>query len=106
MKNNNGIVCIGTISNNDYEKIKCIDYYKQFMVYPTYCLPDKKLNIESILEIIIDSKITRYRIIKTPHGKKIIYQGEIRIKVVYVAETDDQSVHSAHTSQHFYNQFR
>lgn len=103
MKIYNGTVCIGIIKKNEYEEITCNDYFKQFMINQSFCLPKQKPAIESILEVIVESKITRSKIINTPNGKKIIYHGVIKIKIIYVADNNQQSVHSAHFSQHFYN---
>ncbi len=69
-------------------------------------LPCEKPNIESIDKVFIHVKIISKRIVNTATGtnlenmmitgNKMIIEGILQQKVVYTADTIDQSVHAAH----------
>ena len=70
-------------------------------------IPEQKPDVEQILKVMVEGKITSVRLVTTPEGesasgqektgKGLVVEGKLHEKVVYVAETDDESqpVHSA-----------
>ncbi|MGL4798623.1 MAG: DUF3794 domain-containing protein [Cellulosilyticaceae bacterium] len=77
--------------------------FKQMNIDTILCLPDCKVDIESILKIASEVKIDYTRVIHTPKGKslegntltgkKIIVEGHVEQKVQYVACEEAQSIH-------------
>lgn len=71
-------------------------------------IPIQKPDIEHIDQVFISVKIISLKLIETPSatvenaegtrltGRKLIVEGIVNQKIVYTAEVDDQSVHSAH----------
>jgi len=79
--------------------------FKQLSVDEILTIPSVKPDIEEILEVIADVEITYTNVIKTPivisyegqelTGWKLIVEGVLRQKVVYIADEPTQSVHAA-----------
>ena len=89
--------------------------FKQIAIPETVVIPDSKPDVEQILKVVISGEVTRTKVIKTPvrkdsqenilssaggqklTGRKLIIEGKIIQKVVYVADVLDgsQPVHSA-----------
>ncbi|GAB6139129.1 DUF3794 domain-containing protein [Halanaerobaculum tunisiense] len=89
--------------------------FKQIAIKETVEVPEQKPDIEQILKVVVDGEITRTKVIETPvrtdsegnivpstggqelTGRKLIIEGKISEKVVYVGdiESGSQPVHSA-----------
>jgi hypothetical protein len=91
----NFIDIVGVSDSSDFPIIGVLDRYNQFEVEETLTIPDEKPDIEQITQVLIESKITDYKTIITPTGLKVILNGELTQKVIYVANEPTQSVHSA-----------
>lgn len=98
----NGITYVGILDKVDFFYVKHACIYKQLILNNTFQLPESKPDIESIITVIVEPCITRSKLIQTPNEKKLILQGIIKIKIVYVTDNSEQSVHSAHFIQNFY----
>lgn len=80
--------------------------FKQLTVEENLTIPTAKPDIEQIVRIMAEAKITSTKIIKTPKGIslegqkltgwKVIIEGILLQKIEYVADEPTQSVHSAH----------
>lgn len=80
--------------------------FTQFNISQNLCVPTQKPDIERLLKVNTQIFIDDYKIIKTPvgtslegqilTGNKVIAYGRILYTIMYVANKDDQSVHSAH----------
>ena len=95
----------------DYHGIdKCTfssNFFKQLNLDFIFCVPDQKPDIEQIVKVWVKPCIVHQEIIKTPKGtslegqnitgKKLMINGDIELKVEYVACTATQNVHTAHT---------
>lgn len=103
MKFINNIACEGILEKSQFKDIKCCDCFKQIMINDVFEIPPKKPDIESIAAIYINSIITNKKMISAIDSKKIIFHGILNIKVIYVANNPEQSVHSADFNQHFYS---
>lgn len=80
------------------EDINCIpekSLCKEFIKEKTLKIPEVKPKIEQLAKIIIKPKITSYKLISTPIGKKVVIQGQIIEKLFYVADKPEQTVHCA-----------
>lgn len=85
--------------------------FKQFAVQENLELPCAKPDIEQIIRVMAEVKITHTKVIKTPvassaegqilTGFKLIVEGELLQKIEYVADEPTQSVHAAHFSVPF-----
>lgn len=89
---------------------KCGFYYdnnfKQTNVDVEFCVPCQKPDMEQIVRVNLDKKIIKYKIVNTPigtslegqniTGSKLLVMGELNIKVVYVADEPEQSMHAFH----------
>lgn len=102
MKIINGVACTGVLEKSDFDTVRCTDLFKQILLDDQFDIPMQKPEIESILNIIIEPKIIKWKVIETPTDKKIVIRGSIEIKVVYTALNPEQSVHSVQFSQIFY----
>lgn len=85
----------GISDSSNYPILGINDRYTQFTVEETLTIPTVKPDVEQITEIMIEATIIDYRTIATPTGVKVIIDGELNQKVIYVAEEPTQSVHSA-----------
>lgn len=75
--------------------------FKQFVVQENILVPEGKPNIENLLEVKAHPHIETCKVIQTPFGKKMIVIGEIRQKLLYVADISCQSVHFFHSTRPF-----
>lgn len=71
------------------------DRYNQFTVEETLTIPEVKPDVEQITEVMVEAIVNDYRTIATPTGIKVVIDGELNQKVIYVADEPTQSVHSA-----------
>ncbi|MBM7556623.1 DUF3794 domain-containing protein [Halanaerobacter jeridensis] len=81
--------------------------FTQVAVPETLEIPEQKPDVEQVLKVMLEGKVTSVRLVATPEGesasgikktgKGLVVEGKLHQKVVYVAETDegDQPVHSA-----------
>lgn len=79
--------------------------FAQLSILERLVIPDAKPDIEQILKVLIDAKVTSTRVVITPTGTstgglvltgaKLIVEGIVRQKITYVAATPEQSVHVA-----------
>ena len=95
----------------DYHGIdKCMfssNFFKQLNLDFIFCIPDQKPDIEQIVKVWVKPCIIHQEIIKTPTGislegqnitgKKLMVNGDIELKIEYVACTPTQNIHTAHT---------
>ncbi|MHB1393278.1 MAG: DUF3794 domain-containing protein [Clostridia bacterium] len=101
MKVADSIVYVGILDKSDFSVVKQACIYKQIILTNCFQIPDTKPDIESTVNIIVEPSITRSKLINTPNEKKIIIHGAIDVKIIYVAQNPEQSVHSAHFTQEF-----
>lgn len=59
-------------------------------------LPSNKPNIETLLENFIDISITKFHIMNTFEGKKLVIHALIDLKIIYVEKTSYENLHSVH----------
>lgn len=81
------------------------DIFKQTNIDNTFYLPIQKPDIEQIVKVKAESKIDNYKIVRTPvgvslegqrvTGYKLMACGEVTLQYSYVANKEDQSMHSA-----------
>lgn len=95
MKNAHIDIC-GITPQHKLPKCSCNCPYKEICQTYKLCVPSCKPDIETILQLFIDTSIKKTDILCTPIGKKLVIYGMVHIKVLYVANTSSQSVHSAH----------
>jgi len=79
--------------------------FKQFSVDENLTIPPQKPDAEDILEVLTSVEITSQTVIKTPvvtsyegqrlTGWKVIVEGKLKQKIVYIADEPSQSVHAA-----------
>lgn len=79
-----------------YPSKKCIINCKQNIYTVDVCIPCKKPDVEDIEEIKATMCTTKCKLIDTILGPKIVFNGITNIKVIYTANNDEQSLHSAH----------
>lgn len=89
--------CIISITRNSF---------KQTFTDVVLNIPEVKPNIESIVDVCAEFICEKYSIINTPKGisqegqnlsgKKLLVNGKLCVKVLYVAELEEQTVHTAH----------
>ncbi|GAB6139127.1 DUF3794 domain-containing protein [Halanaerobaculum tunisiense] len=84
------------------------DYWTQMSIPETLTIPQQKPDIEQIAKVVVKVKIMSQRVVKTPvscgcnlagsnlTGKKLIIEGFLKQKLLYVADIPQQSVHVAH----------
>lgn len=85
----------------------CQGAFTQLKVPEIVEIPEQKPDIEQIIQVLVEGKITKLKIIKTPvgeseegqilTGEKLVIEGKLHQKIVYVADVEDgsQPVHSA-----------
>lgn len=87
------------------------DSWKELTVPETVTIPEQKPDIEQLVEVIVKAKIDATRIVETPvqengnnavnnendqsTGRKLIVEGSICQKIIYVGDVKEQSLHSA-----------
>ncbi|MBM7625143.1 DUF3794 domain-containing protein [Sporohalobacter salinus] len=89
--------------------------FTQIAIKEELSIPEQKPDMEQIIKVVLDGEITRTKVIETPvrtdsegnilpsaggqelTGRKLIIEGKINQKVVYVADVENgsQPVHSA-----------
>lgn len=81
--------------------------FTQIKVPEVVIIPEQKPDIEQIIQILVDARITNLKIIETPEGvseegqiltgEKLAIEGKIDQKIIYVADVEggSQPVHSA-----------
>ncbi|MCM8709596.1 DUF3794 domain-containing protein [Clostridium sp. SYSU_GA19001] len=94
-----------TIESNEAVTYVGVKAFKQISVDENLTIPDVKPDVEEILEVIADVVITYTNVIKTPvvtsyegqqlTGWKLIVEGKLKQKIVYIADEPAQSVHAA-----------
>lgn len=85
--------------------------FTQFSLKKKLCIPKQKPDIERIVRLDTKIVIDDYKIIKTPiatslegqklTGYKLLVSGRVKQVVMYVADREEQSVHSAHFEESF-----
>ena len=85
----------------------CQGAFTQLKVPETVTIPEQKPDIEQIVQVLVEGKITNLRLIETPvgeseegqslSGEKLVIEGKVHQKIVYVADVEGgtQPVHSA-----------
>jgi len=99
----NNIACEGILEKSKFEQVKRCNFFKQIMVDDVFEVPIQKPDIESIVTIYVTSIITKKKMISAIDSKKIIFHGILNIKIIYVANEPEQSVHSVDFSQDFFS---
>ncbi|MCR4437165.1 MAG: DUF3794 domain-containing protein [Clostridiales bacterium] len=79
--------------------------FAQFSVMEKLVIPDAKPDIEQILKVLIEARVTSTRIVVTPvgtstgglvlTGAKLVVEGVVKQKITYVSAAPDQAVHAA-----------
>lgn len=87
---------VGITDLDNYPICKCKRYFKQCMQSDTLRIPPQKPCVESVNEVNISICVDETKIIKTILGPKLIIHGTKKLKVIYTASNEQQSVHSAH----------
>ncbi|WP_343338688.1 hypothetical protein TPELB_08920 [Terrisporobacter petrolearius] len=98
---NKNIVYFGITDLDCYPTCKYGNCCKEFIENDTLCIPCKKPDVEDIDNIHVDCFVKDFKIIKTIQGYKIVVTGIIKYKVMYTADTCEQSVHTAHWERCF-----
>lgn len=95
MKNNMIQIC--GVTPKDHLP-KCPSNYPCREISETHklCIPCKKPNIYDIIQVLVNVCITKFKVITTPIGKKLVIEGIQNVKVLYTADNPCQDVHSAH----------
>jgi len=87
--------------------------WTQIFIPEVLCIPEQKPDVEQVITVTSTVDIMSTRVIKTPKvenagglvqnyegtfltGRKLIIEGVLRQRVIYTADVEDQSVHSAH----------
>lgn len=91
----NFVDIVGVSEPKDFPIIGTLDRYKQFEVEEKLVIPELKPDMEQITQVLVEASIVGYRAIITPTGLKVILNGNLLQKIIYVADEPTQSVHSA-----------
>lgn len=97
----NDIVRFGVTELEQYPVCKYRNCCKQIIENDILFVPCKKPDIESIENIHVKVDIENFKIIKTILGYKIVVESVKKYKLMYTANNDAQSVHSAHFEERF-----
>lgn len=89
------ILTFGITDLDCYPICKYNEICKEFVENDILCLPYQKPDIEVIDSIYANVCIKDFKLIKTIQGYKVIVKGTKRFKIMYTADTCDQSIHSA-----------
>lgn len=94
-------------SINDACPLELTESFKQSNIDLNFCVPDCKPDIEQIVKVWVKVVPIHHQMVKTPvgvsyegqiiTGYKLLFVGDIHMKMEYVADDCEQSVHSAHT---------
>lgn len=86
--------------------IKETTSFKQTTIDVNLCVPKEKPDIEQVVKVSIKKKVVKYKVVKTPvgiseegqeiTGNKLLVMGDIILKIFYVADEPEQSMHSFH----------
>jgi hypothetical protein len=95
MTTNNIDIC-GITPRCDLPKCDCNYPCNEICETHKFYVPDCKPDIENILQLFIDTSVEKCNVLNTLMGRKLVIYGELHIKILYVANTACQSVHSAH----------
>jgi hypothetical protein len=90
------ILTFGVTDLDCYPPCKSIMHCKEFLENDILCVPSQKPDIEDIDSVYASVYIKNFKIIKTIQGFKVIVEGLKKYKIMYTANTCEQSVHSAH----------
>ncbi|ADL13016.1 DUF3794 domain-containing protein [Acetohalobium arabaticum] len=74
---------------------------KEFVKELKLKVPEEKPDIEQLAKILINADVFKFKTINTIEGLKVIFQGKINKKILYVADNPEQSVHAAHFQTSF-----
>lgn len=85
----------GITPASSYPKGIYINYNKQCLSTDTVSMPIEKHGIEEIEEIKATIYVERYKVINTILGPKIILNGIKKIRIIYTANNNEKSIHSA-----------
>ena len=109
---NNFVQTVGLASKEELEAVNS-DIWQEITVAEKLNIPCQKPDIEQLTKVIVEPEIISIRLINTPSspglnsegdsltGKKLIIEGILKQKVVYVAECVQQSIHAAHFRKAF-----
>jgi len=86
----------GITPQSNFPQCPCNYPCKEICETHKLCVPNCKPCVETILQLFIDTSIDKSHVLYTSMGKKLVIYGNIHIKILYVAKTSCQSVHSAH----------
>lgn len=83
---------------SQYDLVNCpIDYLcKEISETNTICIPWNKPGIKTLIENFVDTSITKFNIINTFEGTKLVIYAFIHIKILYIANTSFENLHSVH----------
>lgn len=90
------ILKFGVTDLDHYPPCKYTKNCKEFLENDILCVPTQKPYIEDIDSVYADVYIKDFKVIKTIQGFKVIVEGLKKYKIMYTANTCEQSVHSAH----------
>lgn len=94
----------GIAQPENFPDIDCYESrYCQLMINYQFKLPEAKPHIERINTTTVDVCISDYKLIQTPVGFKIIFDGNFLTSIEYTADCSAQSMHSAHDKVNFRN---
>lgn len=101
-----GPVLSGETESNEVITDVGLRIFKQFSVDENLTIPSQKPDAEDLLDVLAYIEITSTTLIKTPivtsyegqklTGWKLIVEGKLKQKIVYIADEPTQSVHAAH----------
>ena len=112
---------IGECSLNELPNLGADSNWKEISVPEKVEIPCQKPDLEQLLEVLIEAEVTFYQVVNTPQaetqqgnpiaatniegdistGKKLIIEGLIHQKVIYVAQKKCQALHAAEFSVPF-----
>lgn len=95
-------------SLNDNCGMEDVTSFKQSNIDLNFIIPECKPDIEQITKVWVKVDTIHYEIVKTPVGTsyegqtitgyKLLFIADVKLKVEYVADECEQSVHTAHTT--------
>jgi len=82
--------------------------FRQTNIDYVFCIPTQKPNIEQVVKVWAKACVLSQKLVKTPKGTslegqtvtgyKLMVDGDINLKIEYVALETEQSLHTAHTT--------
>ncbi len=94
--NTNIIQVQGITPSHQYPLFPLKHPCKQVSQTDNLSVPCQKPEMKDIIEVIVSLSIATFKIISTSQGDKLIIDGLRHIKILYTADNDSTSVHSAH----------